>query len=96
MNIKSFYNFVVLNYVKKEKYILGRIGISFWGFGEKLNFEGFGEQRQNTSMKRRIFQGFGEIIALFIAIKGALIPLGASVVSSNSVEYFILEKNVTF
>ena len=23
--------------LKKEKYILGRIGLKFWGFGEQLN-----------------------------------------------------------
>ena len=23
--------------LKKEKYILGRIGLNFWGFGEQLN-----------------------------------------------------------
>ena len=35
------YSFIVINYVililRKEKYILGRIGIYFGGFGEKLN-----------------------------------------------------------
>ena len=26
--------------LKKEKYILGRIGLNFWGFGEQLNYFG--------------------------------------------------------
>ena len=35
--------------LKKEKYILGRIGLNLGGFGEQLNyFWGFGEHKQNT------------------------------------------------
>ena len=37
-----FYSFIVFKYVililRKDKYILGRIGLYFWGFGEKLNY----------------------------------------------------------
>ena len=36
------YNFIVFKFVililGKDKYILGRFGLYFWGFGEKLNF----------------------------------------------------------
>ena len=36
------YSFIVFKYVililRKDKYILGRIGLYFWGFGEKLNY----------------------------------------------------------
>ena len=36
------YSFIVFKYViliiRKDKYILGRIGLYFLGFGEKLNF----------------------------------------------------------
>ena len=36
------YSFIVSKYViliiRKDKYILGRIGLYFWGFGEKLNY----------------------------------------------------------
>ena len=35
------YNFIVFKYVililQKDKFIFGRIGLYFWGFGEKLN-----------------------------------------------------------
>ena len=35
------YSFIVFKYVililRKDKYILGRIGLYFWGFGEKRN-----------------------------------------------------------
>ena len=35
-------SFIVFKYVililRKNKYILGRIGLYFWGFGEKLNY----------------------------------------------------------
>ena len=54
------YSFIVFKYVNlilwKEKYILGRIGLYFWGFGEKLYyFLGFGEQRKNTFREVRNF-----------------------------------------
>ena len=40
--------------LKKEKYILGRIGINFGGFGEQLNlFQIFGEHKQNTFRELR-------------------------------------------
>ena len=40
--------------LKKEKYILGRIGLNFGGFGEQLNyFGGFGEHVQNTFRELR-------------------------------------------
>ena len=36
------YSFIVFKYVililRKDKYILGRIGLYFWGYGEKLNY----------------------------------------------------------
>ena len=31
------FKYVIL-ILRKDKYILGRIGLYFWGFGEKLNF----------------------------------------------------------
>ena len=40
--------------LKKKKYILGRIGLTFGGFGEQLNyFWGFGEHKQNTFRELR-------------------------------------------
>ena len=40
--------------LKKEKYISGRIGLNFGGFGEQLNkFWGFGEHKQNTFRELR-------------------------------------------
>ena len=46
---KGVYSFMVFKYVNlilwQEKYILGRIGLYFWGFGEKLNlFKDFGSK----------------------------------------------------
>ena len=76
------YSFIVFKYVililQKDKYILGRIGLCFWGFGEKLNnFYGFGEQRQILLGRRSHYlQGDGEINALFSGIKGAPTPPG--------------------
>ena len=36
------YSFIVFKYVililRKDKYVLGRIGLYFWGFGEKLDY----------------------------------------------------------
>ena len=58
---------------QERKYILGRIGLYFVGFGEK----GIGEQMQNTLRELRIFfQEFREMNALFLWSKGAQIPLG--------------------
>ena len=40
--------------LKKEKYILWRIGLNFGGFGEQLNkFLGFREHKQNTFRELR-------------------------------------------
>ena len=40
--MRSCYSFIAFEYVtlipRKEKNILGRIGLYFWGFGEKLNY----------------------------------------------------------
>ena len=62
----------------KDKYILGRIGLYFWGFGEKLNyFLGFGERLQILLGKQgHYLQGDGEINALFSRIKAAQTPGG--------------------
>ena len=62
--------------LRKDKYILGRIGLYFWGFGEKLNYIwGFGELRQILLGRRgHYLQGDGEINALFSGIKGAQTP----------------------
>ena len=45
------YSIIVFEYAilipRKDKYNLGKIGLYFWRFGEKLNyFLGFGERRQ--------------------------------------------------
>ena len=63
--------------LRKAKYILGRIGLYFWGFGEKLNFffRNLGSKSKIPLGRRgNYFHGFGEIKALFSAIKGAQIP----------------------
>ena len=72
------YSFIVFKYVNlilwKEKYILGRIGLYFWGFGEKLNYF-----LRIWGAKEKYLQGaeeFGEINALFSGIKGAQTPWG--------------------
>ena len=74
--IASF-KYVIL-IIRKDKYILGRIGLYFWGFGEKLNyFKGFWEQRQILLARwGHYLQGDGEINALFSGIKGAQTPPG--------------------
>ena len=67
--------------LRKDKYIkIGRCGIYFLGFGERLNyFYGFGERRQILLGRQgHNLQGGGEINALFSEIKGAQTPLGAS------------------
>ena len=67
--------------LRKDKYILGRIGLYFWGFGEKLNyFQGFGERSQTfLGRQGNYLQGDGEMNALFSGIKGAQTLLGASI-----------------
>ena len=55
--------------IKKEKYmyILGRIGLNFWGFGEQqINFGDLGSISKILlgSLDEK-FQEFGEIRALF-------------------------------
>ena len=64
--------------LRKDKYILGRICLYFWGIGEKQNcFWGFGERRQTLSGRRgHYLQEDGEINALFSGIKGAQSPWG--------------------
>ena len=66
----------------QEKYILGRIGLYFGGFGEKLNcFRDLGSKGKILlGRQENYFQGFWEINALFSGIKGAQTPLGASIV----------------
>ena len=74
------YTFIVFKYVililQKEKYILGRIGLYFWGFGEKLNYFRDLGSKGNILLGSRgnYFQGFEEINALFSGIKGAQTP----------------------
>ena len=62
--------------LRKEKYILGRIDLYFWGFGEKLNF--FRDLGSKAIILLgsggKYFQGSGEINALFSGIKGAQMP----------------------
>ena len=73
--------------LRKNKYILGRIGLYFGGFGEKLNYIwGNGERRQILLGRRgHYLQGDGEINALFSGIKGAqTTPWGASMMGSIS------------
>ena len=78
------YSFLVFKHVtlilRKEQYILGRIGLYFWGFGEKLNyFRDLGSKGKILlGSQRNYFQGFWEINALFSGIKGAQNLLGAS------------------
>ena len=50
--------------LRKDKNILGRIGLHFSGFGEANTFRGQGNY----------LQGFGEINLLFLGVKGALPP----------------------
>ena len=69
--MKNVHTPVVFKYANlilwKEKYILGRIGLYFGGFGKKLNlFKGFGEQRQNTFMEvNNFFRDFGRSMHYF-------------------------------
>ena len=84
--------------LRKDKYILGRIGLYFWGFGEKLNyFEGFGEQRQILLGRQgHYLQGDGEIDALFSGIKGAQTPLGSSQSVPIQKHFFLMIYYVQF
>ena len=36
INYMSFKDVILI--IRKDKYILGRIGLYFWGFGEKLEY----------------------------------------------------------
>ena len=60
----------------ERKYILGKIGLYFGGFGEKLNyFRDLG--RKGIILlegQGNYYHGFGEIKALFTGIKGAQTP----------------------
>ena len=62
--------------LRKEKYILGRIGLYFWGFGEKQNyFRDLGSKGKiYLEGQGNYFHGFGEIHALFSGIKEAQTP----------------------
>ena len=64
--------------LRKEKYILGRIDLYFWGSEEKLvYFRDLGSKGKILLGRRgNYFQGNGEINALFSGIKGAQTPLG--------------------
>ena len=74
------YSFIVFKYVNlilwKENYILGRIGLYFWGESELILR--IWEQRKIFSRSwGAFFQEVGEINALFSRIKGAQTPLGS-------------------
>ena len=74
------YSFIVFKYVIlilwKDKYILGRIDLYFWGSVEKLVFfRDLGSKGKILLGSRgNYFQGSGEINALFSWIKGAQTP----------------------
>ena len=74
------YSFIVFKYVililRKDKYILGRNDLYFWGSGEKLVFfRDLGSKGKILLGSRgNYFQGSGEINALFSGIKGAQTP----------------------
>ena len=76
------YSFIVFKYVililRKEKYILGRNYLYFWGSGEMLvYFRDLGSKGKILLGSRgNYFQGSVEINALFSGIKGAQTPLG--------------------
>ena len=77
------YSFIVFKYVililRKDKYILGRNDLYFWGSGEKLVFFLWDLGRKGKILlgsRGNYFQGSGEINALFSGIKGAQTPLG--------------------
>ena len=75
------YSFIVFKHVililRKDKYILWKIGLYFWGFGEKLNiFYGFGERRQILLGRRAGIWGDQCII---FRDQDSTDPLGASV-----------------
>ena len=63
--------------LKEEKYILGRIGLNFWGFGEQLiNFGDLGSiSKILLGSRDQNFQGFGEIRTLFSGSQRARTPL---------------------
>ena len=67
--------------LKKEKYILGRIGLNFWGFGEQLNkFWGFGEHKQNTfrELRPKLSGIWGDQSIIFRELGSKNPPWGAS------------------
>ena len=75
--------------LRKEKYILGRNDLYFWGFGEMLvYFRDLGSRGKILLGSRgNYFQGSGEINALFSGIKGAQTPpppWGASLLSMTT------------
>ena len=76
------YSFIDFKYVililRKEKHFLGRFGLYFGGYGEKLKYFGIWGAKAKTFRELRIFQGFGEISALSLKSKVAQNPLGAS------------------
>ena len=81
------YSFIVFKYeiliLRKDKYILERNDLYFWGSGEKLVFfRDLGSKGKILLGSRgKYFQGSGEINALFSGIKGAQTsPGGASLV----------------
>ena len=57
------YSFIIFKYVililRKDDYTMGRIGLYFWGFGEKLNiFSGiWGGKANNYRETRTLFAG---------------------------------------
>ena len=73
----------------ERKLFLGRIGLYFLGFGEKLRtiFRDLGCKRKiQLGSRGNYFQGFGEINALFSGIKGAQTPPVGGLICS---QYYI-------
>ena len=64
--------------LRKEHLFLGRIGLYFGGFGEKLNyFQGFEEQRQTTLREqRKIFSRIWGDQCIIFRDQGSTDPLG--------------------
>ena len=88
------FKYVIL-IIRKDKYILGRIGLYFWVFGEILNyFYGFGERRQILLVRKgNYLQGSGEINALFSGIKGAQTPPGGGAQYCSETHVLLCNRN---
>ena len=72
------------------KYILGRIDLNFWGFGEQLNkFWGFGEHKQNTfrELIQKKLRDLGRSEHYFQGAREQEPPWGPLYYNINSVQF---------